>query len=610
MPVGFMPTKPVFQVNSTELYWHTAPAMAALADGTYVVAWDSANRDDSNNAIVGQRFSAAGDALGDEFVVNTTTLGPQKQASVAGLDDGGFIVTWTDGLTSGKGKGVFGQKFDSDGTMVGAEIVLSDPVTKPQQSSQVTALADGEFIVTWQENRDKDGDSFGVFARHFNSDGSAKGAAFQVNTYWENQQSAPDITALDTGGYVVTWMSHGQDGDSGGIFGQRFDDSDTKVGTEFQINTETDQLQGSAKVVGLSHGGFIVVYRSDAAGGILAQRFDYQGSKVGAETQINTNDTEQQFDPQVTALADGGYVVAWMSLYQDGDGGGIYAARFDALGDPVGGEQLINTHTEDNQKSPVVEALPDGGFVISWESDETQPRLLYEHIFARQFAPQIYGTKAANTIYDTFKANWIDGRGGNDLLLGQDGDDTLLGRGGADILKGGEGDDRLSGGGGKDSLFGGTGEDWLKGDKGNDKLRGGDNDDLLEGGAGNDKLWGEAGDDRLKGGAGKDTLWGKAGSDTLDGGNGADTLWGGAGVDKFVFRNGYDTDTVKDFESGTDILRLDNNLWGGQMTKQIVVLNFASVNGDDIVFDFGSGDRLTLQGFTDMGALADDITII
>jgi Ca2+-binding RTX toxin-like protein len=83
--------------------------------------------------------------------------------------------------------------------------------------------------------------------------------------------------------------------------------------------------------------------------------------------------------------------------------------------------------------------------------------------------------------------------------------------------------------------------------------------------AGNDRFTGTAaaeiliggpGDDRLAGEAGADVLGGAAGNDTLTGGSGADRLAGGAGADAFVFNSLAGADTVSDFVSGTDRLRL------------------------------------------------------
>ena len=106
---------------------------------------------------------------------------------------------------------------------------------------------------------------------------------------------------------------------------------------------------------------------------------------------------------------------------------------------------------------------------------------------------------------------WIKGNGGNNNLVGSDGNNTLEGNGGKDVIAGNAGDDGLLGGKGKDILSGGAGDDLLKGGKGNDKLWGGDGSDILKGGKSSDKLFGLAGDDQLFGQDGKDSLLGASG---------------------------------------------------------------------------------------------------
>ena len=51
---------------------------------------------------------------------------------------------------------------------------------------------------------------------------------------------------------------------------------------------------------------------------------------VGAEFQVNTYTIGNKYGPSTTALSDGGFVITWQSLGQDGDGYGVYAQRYDA----------------------------------------------------------------------------------------------------------------------------------------------------------------------------------------------------------------------------------------------------------------------------------------
>ena len=80
----------------------------------------------------------------------------------------------------------------------------------------------------------------------------------------------------------------------------------------------------------------------------------------------------------------------------------------------------------------------------------------------------------------------IDGGEGNDLIFGQDDDDTL---------SGGSGDDTLFGGIDEDSLSGGTGNDVLLGGQGADHVSGGDDADIIGAGIGDTIVGGEGGDD-------------------------------------------------------------------------------------------------------------------
>jgi Ca2+-binding RTX toxin-like protein len=99
----------------------------------------------------------------------------------------------------------------------------------------------------------------------------------------------------------------------------------------------------------------------------------------------------------------------------------------------------------------------------------------------------------------------VFGGDGNDKLYGGRLDDWLLGGNGNDTINagsidsgtlGGDGN-YLNGQGGNDLLIGREGSDWLEGDDGTDTLEGGDGDDILGGGAGvADMLRGGRGDDQ------------------------------------------------------------------------------------------------------------------
>jgi serralysin len=215
----------------------------------------------------------------------------------------------------------------------------------------------------------------------------------------------------------------------------------------------------------------------------------------------------------------------------------------------------------------------------------------------------------ADRVTGNAAGNRISGKGGNDSLRGMEGNDTLDGGAGDDTLSGDGGADRLAGGDGGDVIRGGSGKDSLDGGEGNDVLRGDADGDVLLGRGGNDSLAGGEGADRLSGAEGHDALAGEGGADTLDGGAGNDTLTGGAGADVFVFGAG--ADRVADFADNADTLRIDDSLFPDQQLTVAELLDrFAVESGGTVVFDFGGGHVLTVQGVATVAALADDLEIV
>ena len=148
-----------------------------------------------------------------------------------------------------------------------------------------------------------------------------------------------------------------------------------------------------------------------------------------------------------------------------------------------------------------------------------------------------------------------------------------------------------------------------KGGSGNDFILGNDAKNTLKGNNGKDTLKGEKGNDKLFGGNGKDKLFGGGGKDKLDSGRGNDKLKGNGGNDKFVFKNNYDKDKVLDFKDNRDTIMLDDNLWSGTKSVNMVLNQFGTQNGSDFVFDFGGGDILTIKNTT-KSQLQNDIDII
>ncbi len=142
------------------------------------------------------------------------------------------------------------------------------------------------------------------------------------------------------------------------------------------------------------------------------------------------------------------------------------------------------------------------------------------------------------------------------------------------------------------------------------RIRGTDNADTIDGTAANDELRGDGGDDILNGFAGADLLRGDKGSDTLNGGDGNDRLrgdagndmlTGGAGADRFIFSDRGGSDTITDFQDGTDVLFISATGIAG-MEDLTIAENAA---GDAVVSVLATGQT---TAFTLIGIHVSDLS--
>src|SRR4029453_19667978 len=70
------------------------PAITSLPDGRFMVTWTTWDDVSFSYDIHGRVYDANGNALGDEFLINVTTIDQQYEPAITGLPDGRFVVTW------------------------------------------------------------------------------------------------------------------------------------------------------------------------------------------------------------------------------------------------------------------------------------------------------------------------------------------------------------------------------------------------------------------------------------------------------------------------------------------------------------------------------------
>ena len=559
-------TSAEFIVNNDTTKVQTSPATAVLENGNFIVVWRSYSSPDDNSGagISAQIYSASGEAIGNIFTVNSTTSSEQGDPDVASMADGGFVVSW-----DGADGNVHAQVYDASVDRVGSEQIVNTGTDNGQTMSAVTGLPDGGYVVTWfSADTGLDGTSSAIAARQYDANGDPLDDEFLVNMENESFQGQPDVVALDNGNYVIVWRSN--DPDNYGIAGRIYDANGNAITDEFSIHDNIGSRGFSPSVTALADGGFAVAWQYEHFGGvrgteIVARIFDETGNSLTDPIEVNTETEGTDNYASITSLAGGGFIVSWFTEDPDVHPSeiSIAARQYDASGTPVTDQFLVAGATSTYHSIPQITGLSDGGFFVVWDAwGEWGNYAVVGKLFETPIGTDIlddgrYVAVATNEADNLFGTNAAD------TTAGLDGNDNLWGYEGNDSLSGGTGKDELVGGAGNDSLHGDSGADLLLGGPGNDSLDGGRGKDSLYGGDDDDSLNGESGDDFLNGEGGNDWLYGDNGQDTLNGGDGDDWLDGGA-VGDFI-QGGAGKDTLiggTGFDelaggSGNDLLRGD-----------------------------------------------------
>ncbi len=334
--LGQAPVGSEFQVNTYTTDRQVGSKVGIDAQGDFVVVWTSmgsGGSDDLSFSIQGQRFGSDGSFRGSEFQVNSYTPNDQTDADVATLSGGDFVVVWTsNGSLNGdySGRSIQAQRYTSNGTPLDAQFRVNTQTTYNQWFPSIAADSEGDFVVVWQSYTDYPSMN-DIKAQRFASDGIALGSEFMVNTYTEDYQKYPEITVAPNGDFVIVWVSRGSfGGDTSGysIQGQRYGSNGNSLGTQFQVNSYTEGSQDYVDLAVDPEGDFVVVWPSDGSGG------------------------------------------------GDNHGESVQAQRFASGGGAIGPQFQVNEYTTNAQDFPTVAMDSSGAFVITWSDSgapETNP---------------------------------------------------------------------------------------------------------------------------------------------------------------------------------------------------------------------------------------------
>ena len=386
-------------------------------------------------------FAGAGD-----FTVNAdVTFNKQEDPSIAVMDDGNFVVSYTTWPT-GHGSAKFRfRKFDREGNQIGETVSINNQLSGTHKESVLVPGDDNTVIVAFQG---RDGSHDGVFVQALNSDLTPSGDTVMVNTETDRHQFYVDIKRLNSGNYIVVWTKHLEAGvSSHNVFGQLLDESLNKIGSELSIAANTGFNNTEAQIGVLSDDRFVVVWQAQDGGNtnIHGRMFSHTGNAISSIISISDqvssakepdivvfdndevlvswevdNGTAQaqrynddwseirdvfqiqhqsqtQESVKLVPFSDGSYLVVSTEKISGGDTD-VFAQHFSKFDRQVGHRFSLASVTEESQFN--VEAAIDatGNFMVVWEGNgELSDRDVMGRIFTRQtssFRPDIRPEKS------------------------------------------------------------------------------------------------------------------------------------------------------------------------------------------------------------------------
>ena len=207
--------------------------------------------------------------------------------------------------------------------------------------------------------------------------GSLIGGAVDVTT----NRGDPDVALLDPAGNRLIVATSNNVDIRGNILD--FSGPTTVVLPEFPISTTPGILNILPDVAADPATGNFTVVWENATGNvgdpvnIRGRRFDADGNPVGGDFQVNTNSANAQGQPAMAYGSDGNSAVVWAGdSIPLGTELEVFGQMYDAMGNPIGGEIRVNSDVTDVQDRPAVRFLPERDaqgrpqVVVAWRDVE------------------------------------------------------------------------------------------------------------------------------------------------------------------------------------------------------------------------------------------------
>ncbi|MBD3290515.1 PQQ-binding-like beta-propeller repeat protein [candidate division KSB1 bacterium] len=259
-----------------------------------------------------------------------------------------------------------------------------------QEGAAMAKHPRGPAVVCWADYRNTHGD---IYMQLFNKKGFPYNNSPNVKVNDDGadaQQLTPHVAMDDYGHFVVVWGDR-RNG-NWDIYAQIYMANGYKLGPNFKVNDDTGTAEQLFPVIAKSRDGRFFVAWSDTRQGtkrdIYGQFFDADGNPLGSNMMINEDTTGIQIKPEIDINQQGEIVVTWLDFR--GDKPHIYARALYEGGGFKSDEFWVSQYMADDMGclEHAVSLLEDGSFLVSWlATSDGANSIIYGRIFNRYYDP-------------------------------------------------------------------------------------------------------------------------------------------------------------------------------------------------------------------------------
>ena len=197
------------------------------------------------------------------------------------------------------------------------------------------------------------------------------GSEFNISGKLVGDQLGVKLSTGKKGGYAV-WHDNSTDPFGFGIAAQRIDLNGNPIGSSFRINSVHRGDQENPCLGVFPNGGAIFAWEGGASGfrRVYHRVLDSSGMFISKDQFATSSKSGEQTEPSLEILKDGSAILAWTDYLADGSYKGVSARIINKNGGTSSGAFRLNQFKIGNQHKSKVAALPDGGFVAVWVSDQ------------------------------------------------------------------------------------------------------------------------------------------------------------------------------------------------------------------------------------------------